>query len=90
MHKAEADGAVGAWHRWVIISVAAYVLVTYTILAVVLEVCALLDLWQPLMPTALDWRVLLITVPAGVLAGEAKYQKDVRLNGPQSTVTKEV
>jgi hypothetical protein len=84
MFNVEKDGVVGAWHRWVIISVAAVVFYTYAVLVILDVIMGATGLWNSFGFTRinpLDWRVLLYTIPYGVLRGENCYKRDLAENG---------
>jgi hypothetical protein len=80
------DGIVGDWHRWVVLSTAYTVLATYIAYIVIHFIIRTFGidgaLGFTLPADSLDWRLLLITVPWGIMRGERGYQRDLEINGP--------
>ncbi len=82
MFEVEEDGIVGAWHRWVALGCA-----SMTLGIMLGQFFAwFVGTFTHLPVHIYTWEILLVTIPLGVMVGEWNYQKDLRLNGPQSRV----
>ncbi len=74
MFKIVKDGVVGHWARWHLLGAAWTTLAVYIVYAIFWNVMKYFD--QPVFDTFLDPRLLLITIPWGILNGDKWYEKD--------------